>query len=35
MHDPALPAREFVRLVNQHAPAVEIRLLGPGERTEL
>lgn len=33
--EPSWPANEFVRLAGRYAPAVEIRLLAPGERTEL
>ena len=29
-HDPALPAREFERLVALHAPGVHVRILAPG-----
>ena len=29
-HDPALPAREFERLVALHAPGVAVRILAPG-----
>jgi L-ascorbate metabolism protein UlaG (beta-lactamase superfamily) len=31
--DPELPARTFAALVKRYAPAVEVRLLAPGERT--
>ena len=33
--DPERPAREFASLVAQHAPDVEVRVLAPGERTEM
>lgn len=33
--DPERPAREFVELTRRYAPAVEVRLLAPGERTGL
>ena len=33
--DPALPARRFKELVEQATPDVEVRLLVPGERTDL
>jgi L-ascorbate metabolism protein UlaG (beta-lactamase superfamily) len=33
--DPRLPARQFSALVARHAPLVEVRILAPGERTEL
>jgi L-ascorbate metabolism protein UlaG (beta-lactamase superfamily) len=33
--DPQLPAREFSRIAAERAPGVEIRVLRPGERTEL
>ena len=33
--DPAWPANEFVSLTHEYAPAVEVRLLRPGERSEL
>jgi L-ascorbate metabolism protein UlaG (beta-lactamase superfamily) len=33
--DPERPAREFARLAHRHAPSVEVRLLRPGDRTEL
>ena len=29
-HDPGLPAREFERLVEVHAPGVAVRILAPG-----
>lgn len=35
MADPARPAHEFVRLARRYAPAVEVRVLAPGERTGL
>jgi L-ascorbate metabolism protein UlaG (beta-lactamase superfamily) len=31
--DPELPARTFASLVERYAPAVEVRVLAPGERT--
>jgi L-ascorbate metabolism protein UlaG (beta-lactamase superfamily) len=31
--DPERPAREFDALVSRHAPAVEVRVLSPGDRT--
>ena len=33
--DPQRPAREFTRFMQEFAPAVEVRVLAPGERTEL
>jgi L-ascorbate metabolism protein UlaG (beta-lactamase superfamily) len=33
--DPERPAREFARLVARRAPAVDVRVLAPGGRTEL
>ncbi len=33
--DPASPAREFARLVASQEPGVEVRVLAPGEATEL
>ena len=33
--DTGWPAREFAALASRFAPAVEVRVLGPGERTEL
>jgi L-ascorbate metabolism protein UlaG (beta-lactamase superfamily) len=33
--DPWLPARQFSALVARQAPLVEVRILAPGERTEL
>jgi L-ascorbate metabolism protein UlaG (beta-lactamase superfamily) len=33
--DPARPAREFAELTRRYAPAVEVRVLAPGERTML
>jgi L-ascorbate metabolism protein UlaG (beta-lactamase superfamily) len=33
--DPERPAREFAALVKTRAPAVDVRVLAPGERTEL
>lgn len=33
--DPERPAREFASFAKQYAPAVEIRMLAPGERTVL
>lgn len=33
--DPERPAREFAELAKRFAPAVEVRVLSPGERTEL
>lgn len=33
--DPAAPVREFAALMQRHAPEVEVRVLAPGERTEL
>ncbi len=33
--DPAAPAREFARLVGRQAPRVEVRVLAPGDATEL
>jgi L-ascorbate metabolism protein UlaG (beta-lactamase superfamily) len=33
--DPAEPARRFSRLMAVEAPSVEVRVLAPGERTEL
>lgn len=33
--DPAAPAREFARLVERDAPSVDVRVLAPGERTEV
>ena len=33
--DPERPAREFLTFAKQYAPAVEIRMLAPGERTVL
>jgi L-ascorbate metabolism protein UlaG (beta-lactamase superfamily) len=33
--DPARPAREFAALTARRAPAVEVRVLAPGARTEL
>ena len=33
--DPGWPAREFAALARRSAPAVEVRVLAPGERTEL
>lgn len=33
--DPEQPALEFARLAKRHAPSVEVRVLRPGERTEL
>jgi L-ascorbate metabolism protein UlaG (beta-lactamase superfamily) len=35
MADPWVPAREFARLAQRLAPAVEVRLLAPGGRTEV
>ena len=35
MADPERPAREFARLTKRRAPSVEVRVLAPGERTEL
>jgi L-ascorbate metabolism protein UlaG (beta-lactamase superfamily) len=35
MADPEWPAREFARLTRQRASAVEVRVLAPGERTEV
>lgn len=35
MADPEGPAREFERLARRFAPSVEVRVLAPGERTEL
>jgi L-ascorbate metabolism protein UlaG (beta-lactamase superfamily) len=32
--DPERPAREFASVVARHAPAVEVRVLAPGERVE-
>jgi L-ascorbate metabolism protein UlaG (beta-lactamase superfamily) len=34
VRDPAWPARRFAELVGAQAPAVEVRVLAPGERTE-
>jgi L-ascorbate metabolism protein UlaG (beta-lactamase superfamily) len=33
--DPAGPPREFAELVSKHAPGVEVRVLAPGDATEL
>jgi L-ascorbate metabolism protein UlaG (beta-lactamase superfamily) len=33
--DPGRRAREFAELVSRHAPAVEVRVLAPGDRTEI
>jgi L-ascorbate metabolism protein UlaG (beta-lactamase superfamily) len=33
--DPGMPARTFAELVAQHAPAVEVRILAPGESLAL
>jgi L-ascorbate metabolism protein UlaG (beta-lactamase superfamily) len=33
--DPQRPAREFAEHIRLHAPAVQVRILAPGERTEL
>jgi L-ascorbate metabolism protein UlaG (beta-lactamase superfamily) len=33
--EPDAPAREFARLVRREAPSVEVRLLAPGDRTQL
>ena len=33
--DPEQPALEFARLAKRLAPSVEVRVLRPGERTEL
>jgi L-ascorbate metabolism protein UlaG (beta-lactamase superfamily) len=33
--DPERPAREFAELTKRYAPAVDVRLLAPGERTTL
>ena len=33
--DPGLPAREFASAMAAEAPAVEVRVLAPGERTEI
>jgi L-ascorbate metabolism protein UlaG (beta-lactamase superfamily) len=33
--DPAWPARRFAELVGERAPSAEVRVLAPGERTEL
>jgi L-ascorbate metabolism protein UlaG (beta-lactamase superfamily) len=33
--DPERPAREFAALVARHAPEVEVRLLAPGDSTEI
>jgi L-ascorbate metabolism protein UlaG (beta-lactamase superfamily) len=33
--DPERPARQFARLAAQYAPAVEVRVLGVGERSEV
>jgi L-ascorbate metabolism protein UlaG (beta-lactamase superfamily) len=33
--DPQRPAREFAALVARYAPGVEVRLLAPGDQTEL
>ncbi len=33
--DPERPAREFARLTRRYAPAVQVRILEPGERAEL
>lgn len=33
--DPQRPAREFASLVKHYAPTVQVRVLAPGERTEL
>jgi L-ascorbate metabolism protein UlaG (beta-lactamase superfamily) len=33
--DPQAPARRFAQLVQERAPAVEVRLLAPGGRTEI
>lgn len=33
--DPQRPAREFAEQIRLHAPAVQVRILAPGERTEL
>lgn len=33
--DPSLPARRFAAFAAAHAPAVEVRMLAPGEQTEL
>ncbi|HTT27260.1 MAG TPA: MBL fold metallo-hydrolase [Solirubrobacteraceae bacterium] len=33
--DPGRPAREFAAFTKQYAPAVEVRVLAPGERTAL
>jgi L-ascorbate metabolism protein UlaG (beta-lactamase superfamily) len=33
--DPAWPARRFAELTRERAPEVDVRLLSPGERTEL
>jgi L-ascorbate metabolism protein UlaG (beta-lactamase superfamily) len=35
LSDPAAPATEFARLVSRCAPGIEVRVLAPGERTEL
>jgi len=33
--DPGMPAREFERLVGEHAPAVRVRILAPGQSLPL
>ena len=33
--DPERPAREFAELTKRYAPAVDVRVLAPGERTTL
>jgi L-ascorbate metabolism protein UlaG (beta-lactamase superfamily) len=33
--DPNAPAHEFARLVRRDAPSIEVRVLAPGERTEV
>jgi L-ascorbate metabolism protein UlaG (beta-lactamase superfamily) len=35
IRDPERPAREFAALMRQRAPAVDVRVLAPGARTEL